>query len=95
MIHISSKYNSYLTQEEKETILIMHNEGYNTVEIAKELNRSDSSIGRFQKKNDLLNFYNLIYQDSNFYLQRKKEKFENYFTEHRVNTEVTNQISKG
>ena len=53
MVLISSKYNNYLTQEEKETILKMHNEGYNTVEIAKELNRNDSSIGRFLKKNNL------------------------------------------
>lgn len=44
----------------------------------------------YQKKNDVLNFYNLIYQDANFYLKRKKEKFENYFAEHHVDTEVTN-----
>lgn len=50
---MSSKYNNYLTQKEKDKILKMHNEGYNTVEIANELHRSDSSIGRFLKKQNL------------------------------------------
>lgn len=50
---LSSKFNNYLNQDEKELILKMHNEGYNTVEIAKRLNRSDSSIGRFLRKNNL------------------------------------------
>lgn len=33
----------------------------------------------FSKKTDILNFYNLIYSDANFYLDRKKNKFEEYF----------------
>ena len=44
----------------------------------------------YQKKMDVLNFYNLIYKDATFYLRRKKDKFDNYFAEHCVNTEVTN-----
>lgn len=46
-IQIVSKYNNYLTTEEKETILKLHNEGLNTVSIAKILRRNDSSIGRY------------------------------------------------
>lgn len=57
MITLSSKYNNYLTQEEKEIILKKHNEGYNTVEIANHLHRNDSSIGRFLKKNNLTATY--------------------------------------
>ena len=47
----TSKFNNYLTDKEKEAIIEMYNKGYSTVMIAKELNRSDSSIGRFLKKN--------------------------------------------
>lgn len=47
----TSKFNNYLTDKEKETIIEMYNKGYSTVMIAKELDRSDSSIGRFLKKN--------------------------------------------
>lgn len=50
---MSNKFNNYLSQDEKEIILKMHGEGYNTVEIAKQLNRNDSSIGRFLRKNNL------------------------------------------
>ena len=47
---MSSKFNNYLTQEEKDIILSMYNEGYNTVVIADKLKRHNSSIGRFLKK---------------------------------------------
>lgn len=50
---MKSKYNNYLTDEEKEIILNLHKQGYNTVEIGKRLNRSDSSIGRFLRKQGL------------------------------------------
>lgn len=36
------------------------------------------SFTTYQKRKDIENFYNLIYTDANFYLKRKKEKFDNY-----------------
>ena len=45
-----SKYNNYLTNDEKEEIIKLHLEGLNTVQIGKKLGRSDSTIGRFLKK---------------------------------------------
>lgn len=48
-----SKFNNYLSQEEKDIIISMYNEGYNTVVIANKLNRHNSSIGRFLKKQGL------------------------------------------
>ncbi len=42
--------NNYLTQEEKDKILELHEIGMNTVQIAKCLNRHNSSIGRYLKK---------------------------------------------
>ncbi|RHP46917.1 helix-turn-helix domain-containing protein [Clostridium sp. AF32-12BH] len=50
---MTSKYNNYLKDDEKEKILKMFDEGYNTVDIAKELGRNDCTIGRFLKKNGL------------------------------------------
>ena len=47
----TSKFNNYLTEKEKETIIELYNKGYSTVMIAKELDRNNSSIGRFLKKN--------------------------------------------
>lgn len=44
----------------------------------------------YQKRKNVLDFYNLMYKDANFFIERKKEKFENYFKLHNVNTEVTN-----
>ena len=46
-----SKFNNYLTKEKKKKIINLYDEGYNTVEIAKQLNRNNSSIGRFLRKN--------------------------------------------
>lgn len=48
---MTSKFNNYLTDEEKEKIIEMHRQGYSTVSIAKKIGRRDSSIGRFLKKN--------------------------------------------
>lgn len=42
--------NDYLTQNEKEIIIKMHLDGFNTVQIAKELGRNNSSIGRYLRK---------------------------------------------
>lgn len=42
-----------MTQVEKDTILQMHSQGYNTVEIATKLKRNNSSIGRYLKKQGL------------------------------------------
>lgn len=50
---MASKFNNYLSQEEKDIIISMYNEGYNTVTIANKLNRHNSSIGRFLKKQGL------------------------------------------
>lgn len=50
---MASKFNNYLSQEEKDIIISMYNEGYNTVVIANKLNRHNSSIGRFLKKQGL------------------------------------------
>lgn len=50
---MTSKFNNYLSQEEKDIIISMYNEGYNTVVIANKLNRHNSSIGRFLKKQGL------------------------------------------
>lgn len=47
---MKSKFNNYLSENEKDLILKMYNNGYNTVTIAKELNRNNSSIGRYLKK---------------------------------------------
>lgn len=47
---MTSKFNNYLSENEKEIILTMYNNGYNTVTIAKKLNRNNSSIGRYLKK---------------------------------------------
>lgn len=49
---MASKFNNYLSQEEKDIIISMYNEGYNTVVIANKLNRHNSSIGRFLKNKD-------------------------------------------
>lgn len=43
----------FLKEDEKEVILKMFDEGYNTVDIAKKLERNDCTIGRFLKKNGL------------------------------------------
>ena len=37
------------------------------------------SFVTFTRKQDVINFYNLIYSNSHFYLDRKKEVFEKYF----------------
>ena len=52
MIKIS-KYNRYLTDAEKKTIIYLYNQGHTTVMIAKELGRCNSTIGRFLKRNGL------------------------------------------
>lgn len=54
----------------------------------KVFDKSTVSFVVYQRKNDVKNFYNLIYDNATFFLQRKKEKFENYFLTH-VNTEIT------
>lgn len=46
-----SKKNNYLSVGEKEIILQMHKEGYTTVAIGKCLNRNNTTIGRFLKRN--------------------------------------------
>ncbi|MFE7817861.1 hypothetical protein ACFU1R_06610 [Priestia megaterium] len=43
----------YMTDEEKQTVLKMHDEGYNTVEISEAVGRNNTTIGRFLKKNGL------------------------------------------
>lgn len=48
---------NYLNENEKELILKLFEEGYNTVEIAKRLKRNDSTIGRFLKRNGLKSNY--------------------------------------
>ena len=47
---MSSKYNNYLTDKEKDEIVRLYEEGLNTVEIGKKLNRNNSSIGRYLKR---------------------------------------------
>ena len=49
----ASKYNNYLTENEKTQILFYYNIGWSTTMIGKKLNRSDSSIGRFLNKKNL------------------------------------------
>ena len=48
-----NKYNNYISDLEKEQIIKMYEEGYTTVAIGEKLNRNNSSIGRFLKKNNL------------------------------------------
>lgn len=55
---MASKYNNYMTDEEKETVIRMYNEGYNTVQIGDCIGKNNSSIGRFLKKNGLCASYN-------------------------------------
>lgn len=40
----------YLTQEEKEKIIQLYNDGYNTVQTGEILGRSDCTIGSYLKK---------------------------------------------
>lgn len=55
--------------------------------LRKELNVSDNKITdketvsqlTFSRKEDILNFYNYIYKDSNIWMTRKKEMFEKHF----------------
>lgn len=42
----------------------------------------------YQRKQDVTNFYHLMYDNATIFLQRKKDKFDNYFLTH-VNTEIT------
>ncbi len=53
-----SKYNNYLSDQEKEFIVQMYNKGCNTVEIANRLGRNNSSIGRYLRKCNLPAHYN-------------------------------------
>lgn len=54
--------------------------------LTKEINISDNKITdkdtvsqmTFSKKEDILNFYNYLYDESNVYLTRKKDKFTSY-----------------
>ena len=43
----------HLTNEEKETIFKMFNEGYNTVEISEVIRRDSSCVQRFLKRNGI------------------------------------------
>lgn len=43
------------------------------------LYHSLKEMGDIGRKNDILTFYNFIYQNATIYLSRKKEKFEQYF----------------
>lgn len=49
------KVNNILTNEEKKEIIKLNNLGKNTVEIAKVLNRHDSTIGRYLRKQGRVN----------------------------------------
>ena len=48
---------NYLNENEKELILKLFDEVYNTFEIAKRIKRNDSTIGRFLKRNGLKSNY--------------------------------------
>ena len=55
------------------------------------------SFVTFSKKKDVINFYNYIYKDASFFLERKKKKFEEFFVMKNIifnaNTELTSQIA--
>lgn len=68
-----------LTELEKKTIVKLKESGYNTVQIAEKINRSDSSVGKFLIKKGYLNLGN--YQEK--LNDKMKEEIKYLYTEQR------------
>lgn len=63
-IKYSNQYTNPLTEEEKKAIIELNKIGLNNIEIAKRINRNDTTIGRFLKKNGLHTSYNRLFTNN-------------------------------